>query len=89
MRGELFVMPESITNWLICTYFAKMLRIFKIVWKPHKAYKLPLLPLGAKPKGGSVPKCSLLASNSKLKSVANQKVEIRFCGLLGPFLKNQ
>ncbi|WP_439145982.1 hypothetical protein [Vibrio sp.] len=29
--------------------------------------KQDLLPLGAKPKGGSVPKCSLLASNSQPK----------------------
>ncbi|CAH7140823.1 hypothetical protein VCHA37P192_110161 [Vibrio chagasii] len=48
------------------------------------------MPVGAKPKGGSVPKCSLLASNSKLKDAASLKGLIsRFFGLLGRFLKSQ
>ncbi|CAH6797377.1 hypothetical protein VCHA43O270_70160 [Vibrio chagasii] len=47
-------------------------------WKPYRdriiAVEPKILLVGAKPKGGSVPKFSLLVSNSKLKSAASLKV---------------
>ena len=73
MRGERFVQIGLISNWLICTYFAKMRPDLKSYENRIKANNLSVLPLGAKPKGGRVPKCSLLASNSKLKDAASLK----------------